>query len=113
MELQEEDEAVFTDLLKEKIQIDKIISFKWISARRSVSNKDSEKSLSSQSSRIYKKLEANSNNPTAIEEFKDTLSSTDDDLNKIYETLFQEVIDDVKRFGGIKQDDSIVKIGIV
>lgn len=110
MELQEEDEAVFTDLLKEKIQMDKIISFKWISAKRSVSNKDSEKSLSSQSSRIYKKLEANSNNPTVIEEFKDTLSNTDDDLNKIYETLFQEVIDDVKRFGGIKQDDSIIKI---
>jgi putative ATP-dependent endonuclease of the OLD family len=110
MELQKEDEAVFTDLLKEKIQLDKIISFKWISARRSVSNKDSEKALSSQSSRIYKKLEANSNNPAVIEEFKDTLSNTDDDLNKIYETLFQEVIDDVRRFGGIKQDDSIIKI---
>jgi len=110
MEVQEEDDTVFTDLLKEKIQLDKIICFKWISARRNVSNKDSEKSLSSQSSRIYKKLEANSSNPTVIEEFKDALSNTDDDLNRIYETIFQEVIDDVRRFGGINQDDSIIKI---
>jgi len=109
-ELQKEDETVFTDLKKENIQLDKIISFKWISARRSVSNKDTEKSLSSQSSRIYKKLETNSNNPAVIEDFKETLSNTDDDLNKIYEALFQDVIKDVKRFGGIKQDDSIIKI---
>ncbi len=109
-QLQKEDESIFTDLLKEKIQLDKIINFKWISARRSVSNKDSEKALSSQSSRIYKKLEANSNNPAVIEDFKDTLSSTDENLNKIYEALFREVIDDVKRFGGIKQDDSIIRI---
>lgn len=110
MELQKEDEAVFTDLVKEKIRLDKIINFKLISARRSVSNKDSEKSLSSQSSRIYKKLEDKNKNPTVIEDFKDTLSNTDDKLNIIYETLFKEVIDDVKRFGGIKQDDSIIKI---
>jgi putative ATP-dependent endonuclease of the OLD family len=110
MELQKEDETVFTDLLKEKIPLDKIISFKLINARRSVSNKDSEKSLSSQSSRIYKKLEANSNNPAVIEDFKDTLSNTDEKLDGIYSGLFKEVIDDIKKFGGIKQDESIIKI---
>ncbi len=110
IELQKEDETVFTDLFKEKIQIDKIINFKWISARRSVSNKDSEKSLSSQSSRMYKKLEANNNNPAAIEDFKDALSETDANLDKIYKGLFQEVINDIRRFGGIKQDDSVIKI---
>ncbi len=110
IELQKEDEEVFTDLLKEKIQMDKIINFKWISAKRSVSNNDSEKSLSSQSSRMYKRLEANCNDTTIIDKFKDALSNTDDELDKIYEELFEEVIYDVKKFGGIKQDDSILKI---
>lgn len=110
MESQKEDETVFTDLFKEKIQIDKIINFKWISARRSVSNKDSEKSLSSQSSRMYKTLETSNNNSVVIEDFKDALSKTDENLDKIYKDLFQEVIDDIKRFGGIKQDDSVIKI---
>lgn len=110
IELQKEDEAVFTDLKKENIQLDKIISFKWISARRNVSNKDTEKALSSQSSKIYKRLEANSSNPKAVEDFKETLSNTDDDLDKIYETIFQGVIEDVRMFGGIKPDESAIKI---
>lgn len=110
MELQREDDNVFTDLKKENIQIDRIINFKLISARRGVSNKDSEKALSSLSSKIYKKIEINNNNPAVIENFKDALSNTDDELNKIYSDLFQEVISDVKKFGGIKNDDSIIKI---
>lgn len=110
IQLQKEDETIFTDFSNQNIPLDKIICFKWISARRNVSNKDTEKALSSQSSKIYKKLEANSNNPAVIEQFKDTLSNTDDNLNKIYEALFQEIINDVKRFGGLKQDDSIIKI---
>jgi putative ATP-dependent endonuclease of OLD family len=105
-----EDEKVFTDLKKEKIPLDKIICFKWISARRSVSNKDSEKALSTQSSKIYKKLEASNNNPDVIERFKDTLSDTDDELDKVYQVLFDEVIKDVRQFGGIKAEDSIIKI---
>ena len=107
---QKEDNNVYTDLVKEKIQIDKIINFKWISARRNVSNKDTEKNLSTQSSKMYKKLEASNNNPDVIEEFKDALSKTDEDLDKIYEVLFNEVINDIKQFGGIKQNESIIKI---
>ncbi|MDX8399858.1 MAG: AAA family ATPase [Gallionellaceae bacterium] len=110
MKLQKEDETVFTDLVKEKIQIDKIINFKCISARRNVSNKDTEKALSSQSSRMYKRLEAANANSVVIEDFKDALSKTDDDLDGIYKNIFKEVIDDIKRFGGIKQDDSVIKI---
>jgi len=110
LSLQKEDDLVFTDLIKEKIHIDKIVSFKWISARRNVSNKDTEKTLSSQSSKMYKKLEASNNNPEVIDDFKEALSKTDEDLDKIYETLFEEIISDVKKFGGIKQDDSIIKI---
>jgi putative ATP-dependent endonuclease of OLD family len=110
LETKTEDEEVFVDLKKEKIPLDRIICFKWISARRSVSNKDSEKALSTQSSKIYKKLEASNNNPDVIERFKDTLSDTDDELDKVYRELFDEVINDVKKFGGVKAEDSIIKV---
>jgi putative ATP-dependent endonuclease of the OLD family len=110
LEKQAENEKIFIDLKKEKIPLDKIICFKWVSARRSVSNKDSERALSMQSSKIYKKLEASNNNPDVIERFKDTLSNTDDELDKVYQVLFDEVISDVKRFGGVKAEDSIIKI---
>lgn len=105
-----ENDKVFTDLIKEGIRVDRIISFKWISARRNVSNKDSERTLSTLSSKIYNKLEAGQNNPEVIENFKDALSSTDEQLNGIYSSIFEEVIDDVKRFGGIAENDSIIKI---
>ncbi len=104
----QEDDTKFIDLIKENIRIDNIINFKLIDAKRNVSNKEPEKSLSSLSSKIYKKVEA-SDNP-AIEHFKDTLSATDDFLNIAYANIFKEVIDDVKQFGGIKKDDSNIKI---
>ncbi|PSN14321.1 ATP-dependent endonuclease [filamentous cyanobacterium CCT1] len=108
-ESQEVIEDEFVDLKKEGIQIDRIINFKWISARRDVSNKNSDKSLSSLSCKIYKKLEIDDENP-AIEDFKNALSVTDESLNEIYNELFKEVISDVRKFGGIKQNESIIKI---
>jgi len=105
-----EDDKVFTDLVKENIHIDKIISFKWINAKRTVSNKDSDRALSSLSSKIYKKIEESKSNPDIVEKFKDTLSKTDKQLDDVYEEIFQEVINDVKKFGGMRQDDSVIKI---
>lgn len=107
---QKEDDKVFTDLVKENICIDRIISFKWINARRNVSNKDSDRALSSLSSKIYKKMEASKSNPDIVEKFKDTLSDTDKQLDEVYQEIFQEVIQDVKKFGGMRQDDSVIKI---
>jgi putative ATP-dependent endonuclease of OLD family len=104
------DEDTFVDLDKEKIKIENIIAFKWISASRNVSNKDADKSLSSLSSKIYQKLEGADKDSEVIEEFKETLGDTDEELNKVYGKLFEEVIDDVKKFGGLKNDESIVKI---
>ncbi len=107
---QKENDKIFTDLVKENIRIDRIISFKWINARRSVSNKDSDRALSSLSSKIYKKMEASKSNPDIIEKFKDTLNDTDKQLDDVYDEIFQEVIHDVKKFGGMRQDDSVIKI---
>jgi putative ATP-dependent endonuclease of OLD family len=102
-------EDEFIDLRKEKVNINKIINFKWISAKREVSNKDSEKSLSSLSCKIYKKLEAN-NEGSAVEKFKEVLSQTDEALNSVYDSLFSDIIQDVRNLGGIKKDESIIQI---
>jgi len=105
-----EDDLVFTDLIKEQVRIDKIINFKWVSAKRKVSNKDSDRALSALSAQIYKKLEATNSDSAARDNFKDLLSNTDKSLNAVYEVLFKGVLDDVKAFGGIRKGDSVIRI---
>ena len=109
-ETKEENDEKFIDLIKEKIQIDKIINFKMIDAQRNVSNKEPEKSLSSLSSKIYKKIESSEEEKEGIEKFKDVLVGTDTHLDGVYEDIFSDVLDDVKQFGGIKDGESIIKI---
>lgn len=104
----QEDEYV--DLLNEAIRIDDIISFKRINARRSVSNKDSDRSLSSMSAKIYNAMASDAGDEEVFETFKDALSNTDDQLDGIYADLFKEVISDVRSFGGIKEGDTELKI---
>jgi len=107
-----EDDKIYIDLtaLKERVAINKIISFEVINARRDVSNKEPNKALSALSSNIYKKAEANQAELEAIDDFKYTLSKTDVQLDGIYAKLFEDVIAKVRQFGGIKQDDSIIEI---
>jgi predicted ATP-dependent endonuclease of OLD family len=105
-----ENDDVFIDLIKEKIQIDKIINFKMIDTKRNVSNTEPAKSLSSLSSKIYQKIESGEEEKESIEKFKDELLKTDTNLDKIYETIFDDVLKDVRKFGGIKDGDSNIKI---
>ncbi len=104
------DESVFVDLEKEKISLKDILNFQFISAKREVSNKDVNKTLSIQTSKIYKKTEESDDTKEAVEKFKDKLSTTDNDLSEIYSSLFSEIIDTVKKFGGIKIGDSIIDV---
>jgi predicted ATP-dependent endonuclease of OLD family len=103
-------EAKFIDLDKEKIPIKDVLNFKFVSAKRDVSNKEIDKTLSNQTSKIYRKSEESDEQKDAIEEFKDTLSDTDKTLSDIYSTLFKDVVETVKKFGGIKEDESIIEI---
>ncbi len=67
----------FVDLDKEGISLKDIINFKYIPAKRDVTNKEFDKTLSGQTSKIYKQTEFNDEQTQAVEDFKDTLSNTD------------------------------------
>ena len=107
---QKENESNFIDLDKEKILLKNIINFKHIRANREVSNKDIDKTLSLQTSKIYKKTESSDEQREVVDEFKEKLIETDVDLTRIYTDLFDVVVKKVKKFGGIKGDDSIIEI---
>jgi len=107
---EKEDDSIYIDLTDENIKIDKIINFRIISAKREVSNKDSNKTLSLLSSKYYEKREGLKEDSAAIDEFKETLSETDDKLDLVYLDLFRNVIQKVEKFGGVKTGDSIIKI---
>lgn len=98
------------DLISENINLKDIISFKYISARRDVTNKENETTLSKQTSNLYKKKEDNSEKTQATENFKDQLSKTDSTLSDIYKDLFSDVIKKVQNFGGIKLNDTNIAI---
>jgi len=105
-----DDNRNFIDLEKAKISISDVINFQFIKANRDVSNKEPDRSLSSLSSKIYKKIEADETQQEEINKFKDALCDTDVSLGNIYEGIFKNVIEKVKKFGGIKQDDTIIEI---
>lgn len=100
----------YIDLDKELISIKDIINFKYISARREVANKEVDKTLSAQTSKIYEKAETSPDQNKAVEDFKDRLSETDDHLSDIYVDLFKTIIKKVGDFGGIKPNESEIKI---
>ncbi len=103
-------ELNFKDLEKAKISINNVLSFKFISARREVSNRDVDKTLSTQTSKLYKKSEETTDQQKAIEDFQEKLIDTDFALSNIYSDLFKDVVDKVKEFGGIKANDSVIEI---
>ncbi len=94
----------------EKISLKNIINFKFISAKRDVTNKEINKTLSIQTSKIYEKTDASDEQKEEIAKFKDKLSETDATLTKIYDTLFEDTIEKVREFGGLRKGDSEISI---
>lgn len=102
-------EKNFIRLDDENISIKNIINFKYISAKRDVTNKERENTLSKKTSELYKKFD-NEDNQNIIQEFKEQLTKTDNELNNIYSDLFKDVIEKVKTFGGIKPNETNIDI---
>lgn len=103
-------ELNYINLVKDNISIRDIISFKYISARRDVTNKDNENALSKQTSTLYKKNEDSAEKAIATEEFIDQLSETDIKLSQIYSGLFEGVVKNVGTFGGLKLNETTIEI---
>lgn len=105
-------ESNFNDLEKSKLKnnLKEIINFKYIDAKRGVTNKDNDKTLSTQTSEIYERSEKNDADEEKIQEFNEAIEETDEKLGEVYKGLFSETIETVKEFGGIKKEESIIKI---
>jgi predicted ATP-dependent endonuclease of OLD family len=99
-----------TDLTKERLSLAEVISFKSISAKRSVTNKGNDKTLSTQTATIYKKTSETQEQTEAVEAFKKQLRTTDKDLSAIYETMFAGVLGKVAKFGGAPLAETHIKI---
>ncbi|MEJ0103740.1 MAG: ATP-dependent endonuclease [Bacteroidota bacterium] len=103
-------EDTYINLISEDISTRDIINFKFISARRDVTNKEVDKTLSGQTSRIYEKTESTEEQNNAVNDFKEKLSETDDHLSGIYKSLFNGIVQKVKIFGGVKANESDIEI---
>lgn len=108
-ETEKANENNFISIDEEKISIKDIINFKYISAKRAVANKEKEGTLSKQTSLLYKKID-NEENAKIIEKFKKQLIETDKSLNSTYDKMFRSVLQKVKTFGGIKSNETNIKI---
>uniref|UniRef100_A6VF48 Uncharacterized protein n=2 Tax=Methanococcus maripaludis TaxID=39152 RepID=A6VF48_METM7 len=100
----------YIDLNERKISLDNIINFKIIGATRNVSNNDSNKTLSLLSSKYYEKTEESKKGLDNFKEFKEILCKTDGELEDIYGKLFEDVLTKVRKFGGINEGDSTIKL---
>lgn len=105
----EENEEIYIDIENDK-EINKLINMKYISAKRAVDNKDTNNTLSVQSSSYYEKIKEKPEMEESLTEFKDELEKTDEKFDKNYEKIFEGVLKKVKKFGCLKKDDLNIKI---
>lgn len=87
-----------------------VINFQYINAKRNVDNKDVDKTLSSKTSELYKIQEAADEQQNAIEKFQDSLKDTDKVLSSIYDNMFSDIVDKVRRFGGMSKNETVIKV---
>ena len=91
-------------------RLDDVINFEYISARRSVDNKEVDHTLSGQTSELYKVQEDSDENVEARENFITALKETDNTLTDIYSNIFNDIIKKISLFGGMHQQETIIKV---
>lgn len=104
------DPSQFIDLNKERINLKDILAIQFINAKRSVTNKQNDKTLSNQTSSLYKQVDESDEQEEASDEFKKELRKTDNKLSSIYQNMFNGIIEKVNKFGGINPTDTDIKI---
>jgi putative ATP-dependent endonuclease of the OLD family len=107
------DEVISSQVIKDKNIIPKNINFQSIKAKRDVNNSDSnrpDKTLSKLSSDYYESIENSQQEQETINRLNKELGNTDEKLNKIYPSVFKDVIKKVELFGGKIPGESSIKI---
>ena len=103
-------EENYIDLKKRvDFRLDDLISFGYIDARRNVANVQKDSTLSGQTSALFERM----NDGTAtesIENFEQLLISTDEELTSQYQDIFSDIISQVAKMGGMKPDETKIKI---
>lgn len=87
-----------------------VVNFQYINAKRNVDNKEVDKTLSTQTSELYKVQGTDDKQQEAIEQFQDRLKDTDVVLSSVYDKMFADIIDKVKKFGGMARNETIIKV---
>lgn len=96
--------------IRDVFKLEDVISFRYIDARRTVDNKEADRTLSGQTSKLYQQLESSEGDVDKMEALRDKLREMDVDLTGNYGDVFDDLINKVKKFGGMQQNDTIIKI---
>lgn len=96
--------------IRDILRLEDVISFRYIDARRSVDNKEVDRTLSGQTSKLYQQLESSEADADKMEELRDKLRDMDNGLTDNYGDVFEDIIDKVKKFGGMQPNDTVIKI---
>ncbi len=95
-EAQQVDESIFKNITKERPLIKKVIQLRAISAKRNVSNKETDKHLSYLSAELYKGFERSDEE---VEQFEKSLMEANKSINEAYKRTFKDTIATVEKFG--------------
>jgi predicted ATP-dependent endonuclease of OLD family len=98
------------DLDRDNLSLEGVVSFKSVSARRDVTNKDNDQTLSAQAARLYRSLSGDSANEAPVEAFKTKLREADSSFTAAYADIFTDLIAKVHDFGGVRVGESAIKI---
>ncbi len=105
------DETNYIDIKDiQGFKMENVILFQSIGARRDVDNRDVDKTLSTKTSDLYKAIEETAEQIEAKEKFLDQLRETDIQLTGIYSDIFSDIVEKIKKFGGVTPNDSIIKV---
>ncbi len=102
-----EDVYIFLD--NKEINLSKIISFRYISARRDVSNSDADE-LSSLSASYYTKTKDLNEENNIVSRLENQIGETDKEFDDIYKEVFHSLMKKISRFGGIRENDTNLKV---
>jgi putative ATP-dependent endonuclease of the OLD family len=100
---------IFKFLDNKDIDISKLIALNYVGAKRNVSN-STETELSTLASNYYEKSKNPDVNSTASQQFENAVDKTDGDFNNIYTNIFKPLTDKISKFGGIKKNETTLKV---